>query len=468
MKALHKLILAYFFPPFVATFLVTWFVFIMQFFWLYIDDLVGKGLEISIILKLIGYLAPTLVPLALPLSVLLASIMVFGKIAESSELTAMKSAGNSLLRISFPLMAISFLLSLIAFTFNNHIIPAANLKFHTLLMDIRNTKPAVKIKAGSFYNELPGYSIYVGNKAQDNQTIGEVIIYDHTSGKGNDKVILANKGKMYVTTDNKYLVFELNNGCRYEEKSGKVPTDKEQVRLQFKYWKKIFDLSAFELKNTDESFLESNNEMLSNKKLLAKIDTVNNRIKGYKNQNLENTQSYISIFKPDSLYQFVNSAKTLSYKKTLISNFNDSIRTKLEANIQSGIRNIKSLSAIYVSDNAIQQKNKIQLRIAWHLKWTLAISCFILFVVGAPMGALIKKGGFGMPFVAAVLFFVLYRILTEIGRKVAEEGNIGVILGMWGPLIILSLIGLYLFYQANKDRNVASSLWLKWKQLVKK
>jgi lipopolysaccharide export system permease protein len=456
VKALHKLILGYFLPPFIATFLVTWFVFAMQFFWLYIDDLVGKGLDTSIILKLILYLAPTLVPFALPLSVLLASIMMFGKIAESSELTAMKSGGNSLLKISHPILVLSLFISCLAFLFNNYVIPVANLKFQTLLMDIRNTKPAVKIQAGSFYNDLPGYSIYVSRKEKDNQTIQDVMIYDHTSGKGNDKVILAKKGKMYVTADNKFLIFELSNGCRYEEKQGKTNNDKEQVRLQFKFWKKIFDLSAFELKKTQDDYLKSNNDMLNNKELQLKMDTVQIRIKDYTKQNKESTQAYISLLKPDSIFTFRKKNVAIRYKKQLSDLFADTTKQKIFSNVSSSTRSLKSLSEIYKSDYDIQVRNANQLRIAWHLKLTLALSCLVLFILGAPLGALIKKGGFGMPFVVAVLFFVLYRILTEIGRKVAEEGKISVVMGMWGPLIILLVIGLFLFYKANKDEKVGT------------
>jgi lipopolysaccharide export system permease protein len=440
----------------VATFLVTWFVFAMQFFWLYIDDLVGKGLDTSIILKLIFYLAPTLVPFALPLSVLLASIMVFGKIAESSELTAIKSGGNSLFKISRPLIIVSFILSLLAFLFNNYVIPVANLKFQTLLMDIRNTKPAVKIKAGTFYNELSGYSIYVSKKEKDNQTIHDVIIYDHTSGKGNDKIILSKKGKMYVTQDNQFLIFELSNGCRFEEKTGKLSTDKEQIRLQFKYWKKIFDLSGFAMKKSDDDYLKTNNDMLNNNQLSKNLDTIQQRILASKKQNIESAQAYISLLKPDSIYKYNKTQIHLKYAENIGFLFSDSLRWKLYSIVQSSTRSLKSISEIYESDYDIQIRNKNQVRISWHLKLTLAFSCLILFILGAPLGALIRKGGFGMPFVSAVLFFVVYRILTEIGRKVAEEGKISVLAGMWGPLFILFLIGLFLFYKANKDEQVGT------------
>jgi lipopolysaccharide export system permease protein len=459
LKSLHRLIIKAFIPPFVATFLVTWFVFIMQFFWLYIDDLVGKGLDTITIFKLIGYLAPTIVPAALPLGVLLASIMTFGNISESSELTAIKSSGISLMRFSKPLIIFVLFISLSAFMFNNYVIPFANLKFWTLLMDVRNTKPAVNLKAGVFYNDIPGFSIYISKKDGNNKTIHDCMIYDQTSGKGNDKVILAKKGEMYVSEDKKFLIFELSDGCRYEEKVGKKIGDKEQVRLGFKYWKKIFDLSSFAMQKSGDNYLKGNEIMLSNKELSAKMDSTAKRNKEYYKSNLNNLKPYFAIVSIDSTKQnFIPLAKLIVIKKdTLQHSIADSMYKIALGVAENNIRSIKGLTEIYKGDAEIQDINMRMLKIEWHRKLTTALSCLILFLIGAPLGAIIRKGGFGLPFVSAVLFFVLYRFMTVFSEKLAKQGEISCFWGMWGPLFILTAIAGVLLYKANLDRQLINT-----------
>jgi lipopolysaccharide export system permease protein len=469
VNRLSIFIIKAFIPPFLATFLIAWFVFIMQFFWLYIDDLVGKGLDNVTVFKLILYLAPTLVPMALPLGILLAGIMTFGNKAENSELTAIKSAGISLFRFALPSIFFVLLISGIAFLFNNYVIPAANLKFWGLLADIRNTKPAVNIKAGSFYNQIPGYSIYIQGKDADNKTIRDIMIYDHTSGKGNDKLIIANKGVMYVSNDKKYLVFELSNGCRYEERQGKTVKDKEHVQLQFKFWKKIFDLSSFAMQKNANEGLASSEMMLPNKRVSDKIDTTMATIKNYQKQNNMSLKSYIALIEIDSnktnftttkqkiIVKKSDAKKTIrkpNLKNKFYKFFPDSLHDRIFSTAISNAQSIKGMAEIYKSDNAIQQLNLSRYKIEWHRKITLAISCLILFLIGAPLGAIIRKGGFGMPFVTAVVFFVLYRFLNVFSEQIAEQGKLTAFMGMWLPPAILSVIALLLFYFANVDSKI--------------
>jgi lipopolysaccharide export system permease protein len=455
VNRLSVFIIKAFLPIFVATFLIAWFVFIMQFFWLYIDDLVGKGLDNVTVAKLIFYLAPTLVPMALPLGILLASIMTFGNKAESSELTAVKSAGISLFRFALPSIVFVAMISGLAFLFNNYVIPAANLKFWSLLSDIRNTKPAVNIKAGAFYKEIPGYSIYVQSKDADNKTIKDIMIYDHTSGKGNDKLIMAKKGIMYVSKDQKYLIFELSNGCRYEEKTGKNPKDKEHIRLQFQFWKKIFDLSSFAMKKDENSGLASSEIMMPNHRVSNKIDSAYITINNYKTQNNNSLKQYLAITSIDSnSTNFTKKVSITKSKTAFQKNFSDSVYKKIFASAESNVRSIKGMAEVYKSDNFLQQLNLNRYKIEWHRKITLAVSCLILFLIGAPLGSIIRKGGFGMPFVTAVLFFVIYRFLNVFSEKVAEAGTITPFKGMWMPAFILSIVAVLLFYFANIDSKV--------------
>jgi lipopolysaccharide export system permease protein len=458
LKRLYQLIIKTFIPPFLATFLVTWFVFIMQFFWLYIDDFVGKGLDTLTILQLIGYLAPTIVPMALPLGVLLAGIMTFGNIAESSELTAIKSSGISLIRFSKPLIVFVGGVSLLAFLFNNYAIPVANLKFWTLLMDVRNTKPAVNLKAGVFYNDIPGFSIYINSKDANNKTIHDCMIYDQTSGKGNDKVILAKKGEMYVSADKKYLIFELSDGCRYEEKAGKVATDKEQIRLNFKYWKKIFDLSSFAMQKSNENYLNGNEIMLSNQELNKRADSMQKKIRAFTNDNKNNFKPYIALVALDSVSQkFIPIQKNIGQNNSLKSNMGDSLYNAALGVAQNNARSVKGLMEIFKNDSDIQENNLRLLKIEWHKKITLALSCLILFLIGAPLGAIIKKGGFGLPFVSAVVFFVIYRFMNVFSEKLAKQGEISCFMGLWAPLFILAIIAFILFYKANNDAQIINT-----------
>jgi lipopolysaccharide export system permease protein len=445
----------------------------MQFFWLYIDDLVGKGLDNKTVFNLIFYLAPTLVPLALPLGILLASIMTFGNKAESSELTAIKSAGISLRRLSLPLVGLMFVLSCLAFLFNNFVIPFSNKKFTGLLTDIRNTKPAVNIKAGSFYSQIPGYSIYISQKESDNKTIRDILIYDHTSGRGNDKMIRAKKGEMYVSNDQKYLIFELYNGTRYEDKEGKDAKSKDYIQLDFKYWKKIFDLSSFEMKKDGEEMQGNTETSLNNSRISGKIDTINATIKRYCSQNIENLNAYLSIVELEKEKK-KNAAigKTTTNKKSLfkLSSVKDSLVESIFSTAASNIRSIKSSAEIYKSDQQIQNLTKIRLQIEWHRKLSLAASCLILFLIGAPLGAIIRKGGFGMPFVAAVSFFVINRFLNVGLEKYTEQGEMPVIWGMWLPNIILCFIAIIMFHLANIDSPIFAKGYLigKFKSFISK
>jgi lipopolysaccharide export system permease protein len=439
----------------------------IQFFWLYIDDLVGKGLDTFTIVKLIIYLAPTIVPIALPLGVLLASIMTFGNLSESSELTAIKSAGISLWRFTLPLSGFVLLICGAAFLFNNYVIPVANLKFWTLLMDVRNTKPAVNLKAGMFYKEIPGYSLYINKKGNNNRSIYGIMIYDLTSGIGCDKVILAQSGEMYVSTDKKYLIFELKNGCRYEEKIGKNPSDKEHVRLQFKYWKKVFDLSSFAMHKTDDSYLKGNEIMLSNRQISKNIDSALKKQVALQQNNYRSMYNYMALLMLDSNKNNNLAAIKNKVTKPIIKYIPDSVKATVWTSAEGNIRNLKNQIDVYVNDLEIQDINLTKQYIEWHGKISRALSCLVLFFIGVPLGALIRRGGFGLPFISAVIFFVILRTLSVIFEKLAATGDIKAWQGMWLPLIFLSVLAVILFALANRDKTF-NQLGLSIKSAVSK
>jgi Predicted permeases len=257
ISRLAKFVIKAFLPPFFAAFLVTWFIFIIQFMWVWIDEFIGKGLDTLTILHFLGLLSTTLVPIALPLGILFAAIMTFGNLGESSELVAIKSSGLSIAQFGNPLFIFIVIITVAAYFFNNNIIPIAQLKATRLLYDIQNKKPVVTVKPGRFYKDIPNHVIYISSKENDGKTIHGIKIFDHSSGRGNDKITIAEHGKMYVTDDKRYLIFELNNGCRYEDKLSKDMTESEHIRLRFSYWKKIFDLGDFKMPETDENYFKT-------------------------------------------------------------------------------------------------------------------------------------------------------------------------------------------------------------------
>src|ERR1700744_4536386 len=274
-KKLDILIVKAFVGPFVATFFITLFVLVLQFFWLYIDDVVGKGVDLFTVGRFILYVTATVVPLALPLAVLLSSIMTFGSLGETFELVAIKSAGISLLRFMRPLFIRTPLIACVAFYFNNNILPIANLKMNTLKSDIIMSKPAFDIKEGVFYDRIEGYVIKIGKKEKDDSTIRNVVIYEQNNNGQQDNMIVADSGTMVVTPDKQSLVFTLRNGSRYQERGERnVSSGTDLIRMSFKTYKKVLDLSSFKMNQTNDSTFKGNYQMLSVSELNKVIDSI--------------------------------------------------------------------------------------------------------------------------------------------------------------------------------------------------
>ncbi|MGC4037412.1 MAG: LptF/LptG family permease [Chitinophagaceae bacterium] len=272
IKKLDKLIVKSFIGPFIATFFITLLVLVMQFFWLYIDDFVGKGLSPTIIFKFIWYQSAVLVPLSLPLAVLISSLMTFGNLGETFELVAIKSAGISLLRFMRPLFLVTFLISGVAFLFSNYIIPVANLKSRTLLGDIYYAKPAFDLKEGVFYDKLDGFAMKVGKKERDS-IIKNVIIYE-TGSQLQDNFIVADNGIMRITPDHRYLEMDLRDGWRYEERGKRGDKTSDFVRIGFKEFTKQFDISSFIFRASSDTLNKNNQKMLNMRQLQKAIDSL--------------------------------------------------------------------------------------------------------------------------------------------------------------------------------------------------
>ncbi len=453
IKKLDKLVIQAFIGPFIATFFITLFVLVMQFFWLYIDDIVGKDLDFFTIGRFIAYVSATLVPLALPLAVLLSSIMTFGNLGETFELVAIKSAGIPLLRFMQPLFIVSLLICGIAFLFNNNIGPVATLKMRTMQYDIIVAKPAFDIKEGVFYDRIPGYVIKIGKKDKDGSTIKNVLIYEQNYNL-QDNVIVAEKGKMTVTPDKKFLEFDLQDGWLYQEKGDHFTTNTEFVRLGFKDYKKNFDLSSFKLNKSDENQFKGNYQMLNIKQLGTTIDSLEKAQSNYTNKTNSDLKLHLNFIKYlDSNWAKI---KTTALKKNqkFIDLLPDSARRMVLQSSISTANTVKSSleSSIIFFDN--DEKNLRLHQIAWHSKITMSIACLVLFLIGAPLGSIIRKGGIGLPLIFSVIFFVIFYLLNNYGTKFVKEEVLQPISGMWLATFILTPIGIFLTYKALNDSQL--------------
>ena len=438
LKTLDKLVLKAFITPFTGSFFTMLLILLMQNVWKYIDDLIGKGLEWPIILDIVIYIIPTLVPLALPLAILLASLMAFGKLGETYELTALKSSGISLYKIMRPLFVTVFIISIGAFLFSNHVIPYSNMKFKTLLYDIMNKKLALNIREGIFFNDIEGYSIKVNKKEKEGRILKDLLIYDHSEKMGNTKVIKAEHGSMYSGINNRYLYLELFNGYSYEEVDPKNPKkriDLPFARTNFKAEKIRFDLASFQLERSDEERYSNVAQFMNLKQLKQNADSINNNINEKLKQFNDKLSSSFSFQEVDSLdkSKFIPEAFSI----TKLSNRKKNRLIKAASNLA---RSNKSF--VYNTKRELKYKNK---------KLSLSFACIVLFLIGAPLGSIIRKGGLGMPVLISILFFLVYHISSITGEKSALQDVIPVSQGMWISSFILTPLGLFLTIQASKD-----------------
>jgi lipopolysaccharide export system permease protein len=453
VKKLDILILRSFVGPFFATFLIALFVLTMQFFWLYIDDLVGKGLDLTTIAYLTGLVAVTWVPLALPLALLLSSIMTFGNLGESFELVAIKSSGIPLIRFMQPLFIVTVLLSGVAFLFANNIIPVANLKLNALKYDIIVKKPAFDIKEGVFYDKIEGYVMKIGKKDKDDSTIHNVIIYQKTYGLQDDFMV-AESGVMRISPDQRFLEFELHNGWNYQESGGRFSANTQFIRLGFKTYKKEFYLSSFKLNRTEDSLFRYDPKMLSERQLMNAIDSLGNvNLSALSRTKRELGPSLEFIKLGDSTWPAVKTIKQQNIK-SMADVIPDSLKSDVYNRAITAVNNMKSmmdvLSADYVTKTALVRKHWIE----WHRKFALSFACIVLFMIGAPLGSIIRKGGLGTPLIFAIAFFVLFNTLNTFGEKFAKEGVSSVFVGMWLSSLALAPIGLFLTYKAMRDSQL--------------
>jgi len=470
VKKLHLLVIKSFIGPLVLTFFFVIFVLLMQFLWKYIDDLIGKGLEMNIIAEFLVYTSASLVPMAMPLAVLLASLMTFGNLAENLELLAFKSSGISLVRIMAPVMVISAFLSVSAFLFANYVMPVTNLKMRSLLYDIQQQRPELTIKPGVFDNTLEGYSIRIGDRDSKTSLLKDILIFDHTEKQGNVRVTVADSGYMRMSADEKHLLLSLYNGNSYNELQKQKKEDRHiksypHRRDRFEHQEIIIEMTGFGLNRTDDKLFRNSYSMLNisqlqhfEDSLVEDLDKVLDKFENIIDRSLTSKPKDLLI-KWDKLHGDTTEVEKEDTALVVMQIHVDTAfaqLSKLEKRRAISLainfaRSNKSVTASNVgtADWKLSRLRRYQIEI--QRKFTLSILCLIFFFVGAPLGAIIRKGGLGMPVIISVLIFLVYYVISMMGEKFVRENMLPPFAGMWISTILLVPMSIWLTYKAAND-----------------
>ncbi|MFK7771482.1 MAG: LptF/LptG family permease [Saprospiraceae bacterium] len=583
MKTIDKYLIKQFIGPFIATFFIALFVLLMQFIWVYVDDMVGKGAGFGLVLEIIFYNSISLIPWALPIAILISSVMVMGNLGERYELASLKSAGVSLIRVILPMLYFAIGVTFFSFFSSNNLVPMANLKFKSRLHDIRTQKPTLNLEEGVFNEDFKGFIIHIGKKENDDRTIRDVIIYDHQDyNKGKFSMITAESGEMYMTSDNVYFVMNLKNGYHYQEGEKAKKGEEEKytfTRTKFDEWKKVFDTGEFNIDLTEEERFKNHYTMLSVRQLWNAIDSIDNRIGSYNARLDEYVQKAFYPLKKEFLEKRkienakklkaqkqkakdklerkklekkenekqdsmapkldlkdanpINSKKIETTQKTIKSESKPPKpkktkkkttnkiekekakkarskaiqKRKEEAKIKKeekrkaeAIKKEKSLSQILKQEiekplkefdtfyntfpeaeqgrfslkerakttargilnqaeaiqRSINPKNESRVKHVFVLysKFSFALVCCVFLFIGAPMGAIVRKGGFGYPLLIAILFFMMFIVLNILFQKLAESFVLPAEIAVWCPILILLPISYILTTRALKDKKI--------------
>lgn len=443
------------------------FFFLMQTVWKYIDDLAGRGIEWYYIIELLFYWSAVIIPLALPIAVLLSALTTFGNFGERYELAAMKSAGISLFRIMRPLILMMIFISASAFLITNYVIPVAKLKSDNLILNISRKKPAFNIRQGMFYAGLEGYSIKVGKKyGEEENLLDNIMIYDHTDGRGNTKITIAKHGKMEITPDERYMVLTLFDGYSYEDVHAQKREDREKkpfIKSKFEEAEVRFSLMQFKSGDLREENAR-NLFMMNVNQLIKSADSMQTDLRNNKEIFASNfaTRYYFEQVKLDS-------AKPELLTDDIIGYFNPVMQ---ERAIQNALRMVRSnIEYLNTKENEYDWYMKMIARhyVEWHKKFALSAACFVLFFIGAPLGAIIRKGGIGMPVVFSFIVFIIFHILNTIFEKMGRELVWEPWAGVWFGTLVLAPFGIALTISAAKDSSILNSeFWSKIGLVFKK
>ncbi len=452
------------------TFFIVLFVLLMQFLWKYVDDLVGKGLDFKVLGEMMFYASFALLPFAFPLAMLLASIMTFGSLGENYELVAMKASGISLSRIMRPLVVIAILVTLTAFYFANNVLPQTNLKFSTLLYSVKKQRPELVLQSGVFTNEMDGYSIKVGSKNNESKMLYDLLIYDHTGGKSNESVTVADSGFLKITEDKRYMVLNLFHGENYVEQK---PNNRKK-KDNHAYQRNRFDeqtirvkVRNFEFNRRDESIFRNQYRMLNIKDLSLMEDTLHSdyytRLRNYMLQiNVTPTvtkRMFNLTVQHDSLKrkdQVVGADSIFNFDEHF-AGIDKWVKAEIVGTALENARSIVQNISMYQGQLYIKKKTLNKYKMERHKKFTLSFAVLIFFFIGAPLGAIIRKGGLGMPVVVSILLFILYYVVSISGEKTAREDVWAMVNGMWFSSYIFLPVGIWLSYKAATDASVMAT-----------
>lgn len=553
LKRLDKLMAKSFVGPFVVTFAIAVFVLMMQVLWLYLDDIAGKGLGFFTVIELMGYKCVGLVPLALPLALLISSVMVLGGMAEHYELSSFKSAGTSLLRVMRTLIIFGTISSAVSFFCADYVIPAANLQFGARMYDIQQKKPTLNMEPGVFNEDFNQYAIRLGGRDDNGRDISDVLIYDHTkAATGELGQITANTGEMYAANQGRFFVMKLYDGVQYSEQraSGGSASSRPFVRTSFKSYTKVFDLSEFNLQKTNTKLFSTNRSMLATWQLQIGVDSIDADIAIRKQAISNHLVNYLPLLKEDTIKyredpvveknnyngrpevisdstlvggEAENSVEKASrpapyrpkgavdpsrleaalndgrepvpknndlakeklvqlnqsnsrrrvHQNALqsplvtglshwdgITGLLDSLDTSIENRVldraRSSIRSINSQAQAAQRILPGIRESRVKHIYDLHMKYSMALVCIIFIFIGAPMGAIVRKGGFGYPILVSIIFFVIFIILTIFCRKLAESFVVDAAFAGWLPCIILFPVSLYITSRAMKDAKLVN------------
>lgn len=453
LKKLDKLILKAFAGPFLLTFAVVQFILLTHTLLKYLDDIIGKDLGTGVLLQLLFYFSVLIVPVSLPLAVLLSSLMTYGNLGEHHELTAIKASGIALTRILRPVALLTAGLAVGAFWFNETIVPKANLKAYSLLWDVRQQKLALDIREGVFYSGIPGYTIKVDRKSGENgDKLHGVMIYDHTQKSGNATVMLADSGRMFTRFNGGYLGLELYHGHSYvEQPDASDRAGASFIRQGFDHNMVTFSLASFGLGRTKEELFSTNRMMLNIGQLHEATDSVQHRLRQESSQVPRQMNAYYTYVRLDTTGRAANrKISALQVPARRLAPLSANIMEQA-ANRARNLQAFASSTAERLNEYA---RNSALFRIEVYRKYTQSVAVLLMFLIGAPLGSIIKKGGLGVPILISILFFIVYYVLSIMGEKYGREFVMPVGIGMWLSNLVLLPAGLFFLYQAYNDSGL--------------
>ena len=457
MKKLDQFILKSFVGPFIAILLVVIFILMMQFLWLYIDELVGKGLSFKVILEFLGWGSVTLIPLSLPLATLLASMMTLGTLGENNELLAIKAAGISLRRVLVPLVCASAVISVGAFFISNDLIPIAYNKIFTLRDDIGRTKEEIKIPTGTFYDGIDGYVLRVDTRDDETGMMYGVMVYNHTGNKGNTSLTLADSAMMKMTADKKALTFTLFSGENYEETNTRKSRDTtlQLQKIDFERQSLVIPLENYAFHKSEDTRFDDEVKSMNLKQLEHSQDSIGGLATITREEQLTSLRTGRAFRYNEQLDTARQSGIRSNFDYNVLesdSGFDEEIRVREKAinSVNEYISTLTTFSRETYHYTFLLRRIDVEIL----KKFALSLACFIFFFIGAPLGALIRKGGLGTPAIISVLFFVLYWVIDITGTKLANDGAVTAAAGVFISSYVLFPIGIFLTYKAINDSSI--------------